>query len=449
MSVFSNLNIVSSTCHLKEWLIISMVTAVVISFTNTKFFLRLFKVEANKQKQMIVVFFGALMRFFSVVFIPAPFHRLLNIVTMILIYIFVFKQRKEICILGGVVNALFIISIEAVSSKFCAIPFNNINGYTDGVFHYKYKFLSTFIITIIRAIIYYFIVKKDISVSFSEVLSSNNRNRLMFVSIVGIALIFFNSIQMTIYITNFPYSLFVLDIFSLIIYFFVSVNNVAKISKLEEKDMKINNLESYNMTLSNMYDSIRGFKHDFANYVQSLNGYVQINDIEGIKNMTKAIFDDCKSVCNLEILDPNIINNAAIYSTLTNKYYLARDNDIQIEMEVMVNFEGLKKNSYEICRILGILLDNAIEAAKQCDEKFISVRFIQEINRKVIIIENSYNHVDLDMDKLFDKGYTTKTDTKNEHGLGLWTVRNILRKSKNLNLFTNKGNLFSQQLEIY
>ena len=254
---------------------------------------------------------------------------------------------------------------------------------------------------------------------------------------------------MTIYITNFPYSLFVLDILTLIAYFFVSVNNVSKISKLEEKDMKINNLEAYNTTLSNMYDSIRGFKHDFANYVQSLNGYVQINDIEGIKNMTKAIFDDCKSVCNLEILDPNIINNAAIYSTLTNKYYLAREYDIEIEMEVMVNFEGLKKNSYEICRILGILLDNAIEAAKQCDEKFINVRFIQETNRKVIIIENSYNHVDLDMNKLFDKGYTTKMDTKNEHGLGLWTVRNILRKSKNLNLFTNKGILFSQQLEIY
>lgn len=449
MNVFSNLNIVSSTCHLKEWLIISMVTAVVISFTNTVFFIRLFKVQTTKKQQFIVVFFGAFMRFFNAVFIPAPFHRLANIVTMIFIYIFVFKEKKEICILGVVVNSLFIISIEAVSSRFCAIPFNNINGYTDGVFHYKYKFLSTFTITIIRTIIYYFIVKKDLSFTFSEDLSNNNRNRLMFVSIVGIALIFFNSIQMTIYITNFPYSLFVLDILTLIAYFFVSVNNVSKISKLEEKDMKINNLEAYNTTLSNMYDSIRGFKHDFANYVQSLNGYVQINDIEGIKNMTKAIFDDCKSACNLEILDPNIINNAAIYSTLTNKYYLARENDIQIEMEVMVNFEGLKKNCYEICRILGILLDNAIEAAKQCEEKIINVRFIQELNRKVIIIENSYNHVDLDMDKLFDKGYTTKTDTKNEHGLGLWTVRNILRKSKNLNLFTNKGSLFSQQLEIY
>ena len=449
MNVFSNLTIVNNTCHLQEWIIISMVTAVIISFTNTMFFLKLFKVETNKKAQFIVVFIGALIRFLDEIFIPAPFHRLFNIVFMIFLYIIVFKEKIEICILGVVVNSLFIISIEAVSSKICAIPFNNINGYTDGVFHYKYKFLSTFTITAIRGIIYYFIIKKDISFSFSEILSENNRNRLMFVSIVGIALIFFNSIQMTIYITNFPYSLFVLDILALIVYFFVSVNNVSKISKLEEKDMKINNLEAYNMTLSNMYDSIRGFKHDFANYVQSLNGYVQINDIEGIKNMTKSIFDDCKSVCNLEILDPNIINNAAIYSTLTNKYYLAREFDIQIEMEVMVNFEGLKKNSYEICRILGILLDNAIEAAKQCDEKIVNVRFIQEINRKVIIIENSYNHVDIDMDKLFDKGYTTKRDTKNEHGLGLWTVRNILKKSKNLNLFTQKGNLFSQQLEIY
>ena len=35
------------------------------------------------------------------------------------------------------------------------------------------------------------------------------------------------------------------------------------------------------------------------------------------------------------------------------------------------------------------------------------------------------------------------------HGLGLWNVRRILKTCSNLNLFTSKGEMFSQQLEIY
>ena len=53
------------------------------------------------------------------------------------------------------------------------------------------------------------------------------------------------------------------------------------------------------------------------------------------------------------------------------------------------------------------------------------------------------------MDRLFDKGYTSKKDTKNEHGLGLWTVKRILEKNEKLDLYTEKGEMFSQQLEIY
>ena len=37
----------------------------------------------------------------------------------------------------------------------------------------------------------------------------------------------------------------------------------------------------------------------------------------------------------------------------------------------------------------------------------------------------------------------------NTHGLGLWTVRKILKSNNNLNLYTAKKELFCQQLEIY
>ena len=55
------------------------------------------------------------------------------------------------------------------------------------------------------------------------------------------------------------------------------------------------------------------------------------------------------------------------------------------------------------------------------------------------------------MDRIFEKGYTSKSDEDGKnHGLGLWEVRKLLRKNNNLNLFTTKdNNMFKQQLEIY
>lgn len=106
---------------------------------------------------------------------------------------------------------------------------------------------------------------------------------------------------------------------------------------------------------------------------------------------------------------------------------------------------------YEFTRILGILLDNAIEASSECDEKVIHVSFRKEDNRHRLImgIENTYKNKDINVDKIFEKDFSTKSKKSNS-GLGLWEVRQILKKNNNLNLFTSKGDeFFSQQFEIY
>ena len=63
------------------------------------------------------------------------------------------------------------------------------------------------------------------------------------------------------------------------------------------------------------------------------------------------------------------------------------------------------------------------------------------------VSRRTYNNKDIDTDKIYEKGFSTK---ENNTGLGLWEVRQILNKNKNLNLYTSKNNeYFNQQLEIY
>lgn len=104
---------------------------------------------------------------------------------------------------------------------------------------------------------------------------------------------------------------------------------------------------------------------------------------------------------------------------------------------------------YEFARILGILLDNAIEASSESEEKIINLTFRNDIknSRELIIVENTYQDKNIDTEKIFEKGISGK---ENHTGLGLWEVRKLIKKNNNINLYTAKNDkFFSQQLEIY
>lgn len=105
---------------------------------------------------------------------------------------------------------------------------------------------------------------------------------------------------------------------------------------------------------------------------------------------------------------------------------------------------------YDFSKVIGILLDNAIEASLECEEKVINIEFRNdEKNRKqYVLIENTYQDKDVDLDEIFKKGVSGKS---NHTGLGLWEIRHkILRRNNNLNLHTTKNDkFFSQLFEIY
>jgi len=118
-------------------------------------------------------------------------------------------------------------------------------------------------------------------------------------------------------------------------------------------------------------------------------------------------------------------------------------------MTFLLDLNNLKMRIYDFARILGVLLDNAIEASTECKERILNITFREDErnHRQLIIIENTYSNKDVDTEKIFGKGISEK---ENHTGLGLWEVRKIIKKNNNLNLFTSKNDkFFSQQLEIY
>ena len=81
-----------------------------------------------------------------------------------------------------------------------------------------------------------------------------------------------------------------------------------------------------------------------------------------------------------------------------------------MNMTFLLDFNTLNMKIYEFARILGSLLDNAIEGSKDCDEKIINLTFRNDTknNRQIIIVENTYKNKDVNIDEIFEKGFSGK-----------------------------------------
>ena len=127
------------------------------------------------------------------------------------------------------------------------------------------------------------------------------------------------------------------------------VNKSKKIKSLEQD---LEQSKSYNKTLTNLNDSIRGFKHDFANILTAIGGYIQADDMEGLRKYYAGLCKDCTKLNSLYLLSPDVINEPAIYSLVCNKYYLAQELGITINIEVFMNLKELNIKIYDFTRIL-------------------------------------------------------------------------------------------------
>ena len=102
----------------------------------------------------------------------------------------------------------------------------------------------------------------------------------------------------------------------------------------------------------------------------------------------------------------------------------------------------------DIARILGIFLDNAIEANNRVNShREINIAFFKSVsNSTIIIIENTLEDDEVMIEKIFTEGFSTKGK---KHGKGLSTVKNIINNYQNVTLNTSLNNgLFTQVIEI-
>lgn len=406
------------------------------------FFSSLLKIKISKKEAIIYIFSTSITAFFNNLIIPNPFSYLINLCVFFVFMHFFFKQNiRNSCI--AIISTYISIFVSSLLAQTILNELLHIN-YIDMVAIPFYHIITSTLIYIVFYLICLIIRKQK---TIFEYLKPSLKVSILINLILGITVIFINSYIFSSYKFNFPTQIKVITILSLLIYFIISMYSILRTNKLEQTTKDLETEKIYNKTLSILHDNIRCFKHDFNNIIQVIGGYIDLKDIDGLTNYYQSLLKECKLNNNLNLLNPETINNPSIYSLLNNKYYQALEFGITMNFDIFTDLSNINFDIYEFTRILGILLDNAIEAAKDTDEKLIEIIFKSDTKKQIFIIENSCSNNNISTTKIFEKGYSTK---KNNSGIGLWKVHNILSKNTNIDLFTTvNNNKFKQELSVF
>lgn len=407
----------------------------------------LLNLNFSKKKEFIYIFAMSSTSLISRFIIPAPLNIFFNYILLFIIT----KHFLSITSLRTILLIILPIIIFAIIGTLTLNPYLKIFDITAETMSttpiYQFTYLcNTYILAFLMIKI---IELKNIKFSIIENLSTSNKYIININLCFGIITIIIQAILTYYYVSILPIFITTLNLILLCSYFLISFYSLTRTMKLQIATLKLENAESYNKTLSFLYDNVKAFKHDFDNMVFTIGGFINTNDMNGLEKYYSSLEKECQNINNIALLNPNLINNPGIYNLLTAKYKKSKDANVEIQLDFFFDFNKLHMPIYDFSRMLGIFLDNAIEAATESKEKIIKIIFrdSSETNIQTIEIENSYANKSLDTSTIFEKGITEK---ENHTGMGLWEVNQILKRNNNVNLITkNTETYFTQHLEIY
>ena len=427
---------------------ILLIPAVILeNILSINLIFNIMNIKTSLLKKIVYIILMSIICIISMFILPIPFNTFANYIFMILLIYFIFKLSLPKSILATLFsNIIFVLLGVLVSNPYMTI-FNISSIELETIPVYRSIYLCIIYFLLFLFILFFKYTK--INFSFSVCLDKPNKLVIFFNTIIGLFTLIIQSIFTFYYTDILPVSITFFNFFTLLLYFSISIYSLSKINKLALTTQKLETTEEYNNTLKILHDNVRCFKHDFDNIVTTIGGYIRTNDMEGLKKYYLQLEDDCQKVNNLYVLNPEIVNNDGIYNLIVKKYNEAEQKNVKVNISFLLDLNTLKMKIYEFGRILGILLDNAIEASSECEEKIINLTFRNDTknSRQLVKIENTYSNKNVDTEKIFEKGISGK---ENHTGLGLWEVNKLLHKNNNLALFTTKNDkYFSQQLEIY
>lgn len=223
-------------------------------------------------------------------------------------------------------------------------------------------------------------------------------------------------------------------------------------NKINAEKINIENFKNYAREIEIANKDMQKFKHDYKNIISSIGYYIKNKDIEELEQYFNNNIAPYNNMLNDNFFRINNLKNLEVISLkglIYNKITRANNKKITFNIDIpykINNFYNI--NEIDICRAIGILLDNAIEEIENVENNKNMTLLISKLdNHILIVVENTISEKNVNN---INEILFNKSSTKGENrGLGLINYKEIMNKYDNVFLETNIQNkLFIQKIII-
>lgn len=188
--------------------------------------------------------------------------------------------------------------------------------------------------------------------------------------------------------------------------------------------------------VQNIYKTMRGWKHDYHNHIQTMKAHLSLGQIEELSEYLSTLDQDLAAVDTM-LKTGNIMVDAILNSKLS----LIKSKDIRINAKAAVP-QTLAVSEIDLCVMIGNLLDNAMEAClrQEQGERFIRVYIGVLKGQLYLYVSNSAGEI------VKENGRYRSSKINGTHGFGLFQIDRIVEKYKGYVNRQNEEGVFATEV---
>ena len=352
--------------------------------------------------------------------------RIITLITTFLFLAVLFQKRA-----GEIFNSLAIIlAIQAMSNfsiMFLVTHFTNLMGF--------WAHIIIMLLTCAVAILLMYLISKTKLINYCrEMIKQRNVTFILTVIYLVISLMVeFHGLNHARNTSDELEMMLLISVGYIIIFFSTAILSREFSNKRERKqsEMLLVQHQLYTNRLETIQQELRLFQHDYKNMVAGLYAQADEGNTQAVKDYINGKILNINDDVQNDIRQTNQlmkITNMELKGLLLVKLMEAKKADVTIDLEVLYEVRGIAIDTSDLMRIMGILLDNAIEEAQTTATKNVSVVILSEDDKTTIIVKNDISN-NVDMSNIWKNGYSTKGKNR---GLGLSSYQKILNNYDNV-----------------
>lgn len=384
------------------------------------------KAKNNRLLSIVVIFVVSILTFCNTFYNFGNTRIIISFFLLTIMFKIIFSDEYSKVILKGLVVYILSVIVEIFLGFLSVIL--NVNDVMQFNKIFIMKVLFSLLITLTTMLFSFIKPTKKVLNNAYKIIT--NKKILVFLTFLLFGVIIIITGSMFKKINFYSYALQYLIILIFLIFFFVLLKQMLEINKvLEKEQILLEFIEKYERLIDN--DRIN--KHETINNLLILKSIKNKNSKEYDRILEDMLISyKCnggfKGIYNLP---PGL--KGIIYYKLFDAEDLQINVNINISNKVITKIEKINTSNFsKLCKIIGILLENAKEASKEAINKEILIDIYDtNFNSEIIIyIENTFNG-QINISKINQKNYSTKGKHR---GLGLYIVQDLLCGNDNIKL---------------